>query len=104
GMPPAARRPSNGGRTTRTPTGRDLAALLDTGISALGQQLSQRPLSAPVSIVDESLVPIESLLYRGRAALDRAVALRNELRGASRTPSSEELGELYDLLDLATTE
>ena len=104
GMPPAPRRPSNGGRTTRTPTGRDLAALLDTGITALGQQLSQRPLSAPVPIVDESLVPIESLLYRGRAALDRAVALRNELRGAARSPSSEELAELYDLLELATTE
>lgn len=104
GVPPAPRRRSNGARTTRTPTGRDLAALLDTGISALGQQLSQRPLSAPVPIVDESLVPIESLLYRGRAALDRALALRNELRGTSRTPSSEELGELYDLLELAATE
>ena len=104
GLPAPPRRPSNGARTTRTPTGRDLAALLDTGISALGQQLSQRPLSAPVPIVDESLVPIETLLYRGRAALDRAVALRNELRGAARAPSGEELAELYDLLELATTE
>ncbi|HEX8851730.1 MAG TPA: hypothetical protein VF761_19540 [Gemmatimonadaceae bacterium] len=103
-VPAAPRRPSNGARSTRTPTGRDLAALLDTGISALGQQLSQRPLSAPVPIVDESLIPIETLLYRGRAALDRAVALRNELRGAARAPSGEELAELYDLLELATTE
>lgn len=93
----------NGARA-RTPTGRDLAALLDAGISGLGQQLSQRPLSQPVPIVDEVLVPIETLVYRGRAALDRARDLRNHLRGASRTPSGDELAELYDLLDLATTE
>ncbi|HEX2781260.1 MAG TPA: Hpt domain-containing protein [Gemmatimonadaceae bacterium] len=105
GLPPAPpRRPSNGARTTRTPTGRDLAALLDTGINALGRQLSQRPLSAAVPIVDESLVPIETLLYRGRAALDRAIALRNELRGGARNPSGDELAELYDLLELAATE
>jgi hypothetical protein len=99
--PPRA--PANGSRS-RTPTGRDLAALLDAGISGLGQQLTQRPLSQPVPIVDEVLVPIDTLVYRGRAALDRARELRNELRGAGRSPSGDELSELYDLLELATTE
>ena len=103
-VPGVGRRTPNGGRSTRTPTGRDLAALLDTGISALGSQLSQRPLSAAVPIIDEQLVPIETLLFRGRAALDRARALRNELRNASRQPSPDELSELYDLLELAASE
>jgi hypothetical protein len=102
-VPGVGRRTPNG-RTTRTPTGRDLAALLDTGISALGSQLTQRPLSAAVPIVDEQLVPIESLLLRGRAALDRARTLRNELRDSSRDPSPDELAELYDLLELAASE
>jgi hypothetical protein len=104
-VPQAAppRVPANGMRA-RTPTGRDLAAILDAGISGLGQQLSQRPLSQPVPIVDEVLVPIEMLFYRGRAALDRALELRNQMRGAGRGPSGDELAELYDLLDLATTE
>jgi hypothetical protein len=57
-----------------------------------------------VPIVDEHLVPIETLLLRGRAALDRARTLRNELRGASRDPSPDELAELYDLLELAASE
>jgi len=103
-VPGVGRRTPNGGRSTRTPTGRDLAALLDSGINALGAQLTQRPLSKAVPIVDEHLVPIETLLFRGRAALDRARALRNELRDASRTPSADELSELYDLLELAASE
>jgi len=103
-VPGVGRPTPNGGRSTRTPTGRDLAALLDTGISALGAQLSQRPLSKAVPIIDEHLVPIETLLFRGRAALDRARSLRNELRDAARSPSPDELSELYDLLELAASE
>ena len=103
-VPGVGRPTPNGGRSTRTPTGRDLAALLDTGINALGAQLTQRPLSKAVPIIDESLVPIETLLFRGRAALDRARTLRNELRDAARTPSPDELAELYDLLELAASE
>lgn len=103
-VPGVGRPTPNGGRSARTPTGRSLAALLDSGINALGAQLSQRPLSAAVPIVDENLIPIETLLLRGRAALDRARGLRNELRDASRHPSADELSELYDLLELAASE
>lgn len=104
--PPAARsamQPAPNGGHSRTPTGRDLAALLGAGIRGLGQ-LAQRPLSQPVEIVDEALVPIDALVYRGRAALDRALELRNSLRGTNRAPSADELSELYDLLELATTD
>ncbi|HVE79721.1 MAG TPA: hypothetical protein VNA89_12690, partial [Gemmatimonadaceae bacterium] len=80
-----------------------LHAILDSGIARLGA-LAVTPLSEPAEIVDETLVPIETLLYRGRAALDRARELRDQLRAAGRAPAPEALDELYDLLELATTE
>ena len=89
---------------SRTPSGRQLHSLLATGIAGLGD-LATTPLSEPVLIIDETLVPIETLLYRGRAALDRARQLRDELRTrGGGPPDREALDELYDLLELATTE
>ena len=101
--PAPAPRAANGART-RTPSGRNLAALLDSGIASLGQQLSARPLSNPVPIVDEALVPIETLLYRGRAALDRMLAVRNDVRAANRPASPDEMSELLDLIELAAAD
>jgi hypothetical protein len=75
------------------------AALIDSTIAAL-DALSATPFSAPVPIPEDSIVPIESLLYRGRAALERAVEIRDRLRAA---PGSDPtaLEELFDLLELA---
>ncbi len=50
---------------------------------------------------EQGVVPIESLLYRGEAALARARAVRDSLRRAEQ-PAPDSLAELYDLLDLAT--
>ena len=50
-----------------------------------------------------AIVPVEALLYRGQAALDRARALRDELRSRGST-DPDALHELYDLLDLARAE
>ena len=51
-------------------------------------------------------VSIETLLYRGRAALDRAREVRDVMRaapdGAAADP--ELLAELFDLLDLAAAD
>ncbi|MGQ0539117.1 MAG: hypothetical protein ACT4R6_09250, partial [Gemmatimonadaceae bacterium] len=68
--------------------------------------LSRAPLVEPASLGDEDVVPIESLLYRGRAALDRALAVRDEvLRGrAGGTSTEAALAELFDLLELARRE
>ena len=55
------------------------------------------------------IVPIESLLFRGRSALSRARQVRDELkahwnRGSLAEPSAHALfEELSDLLDLAVT-
>ena len=87
-----------------TPTGRELQALLQSSIVGLGG-LETRPLSEPVPIVaTDGLVPIEALLYQGRGALDRARAIRDELRRAGGAPDREQLDELFDLLDLVTLE
>jgi chemotaxis protein histidine kinase CheA len=83
----------------RTPTGRELRDYLQTGIAGFGA-LEATPLSNPALIPDETIVPIEQLLYRGKAALSRARELRDEMLGA-RVPQRETIEELFDLLDLA---
>jgi chemotaxis protein histidine kinase CheA len=83
------------------PTGAGLASLLELGIASV-EELAERPLSAPVP-VEETLVPIESLIYRGEAAWRRALELRDDLRRQP-SPPRESLEELYDLLDLVTDE
>ena len=93
-------------RASSTPTGKELRALLQTGIAGF-QPLSQAPLSEPASLGDDDIVPIESLLYRGRAALDRALAVRDEMQRVSQsgaTPDAAALAELFDLLELARRE
>lgn len=91
------------GARAPTPTGRELHDLLQTGIAGI-DMLRDRPLSQPVDVIDDSVVPIETLLYRGRAALERAREVRDGLRAAPGSPDPDALEELYDLLDLATTD
>lgn len=83
------------------PVGAGLASLLEMGIASV-EELAERPLSAPVPL-EETLVPIESLVYRGEAAWRRALELRDDLRKHA-APPREALEELYDLLDLVTDE
>ena len=114
----AARPTPAGGRANRdrqpTPTGRELHALLETGIAGFGM-LEQQPLSEPAPVAEEmDVVPIESLLYRGRSALARARELRETLRaslgenngGGAGVAALDQaaLDELLDLLDLAAAE
>jgi chemotaxis protein histidine kinase CheA len=85
----------------RTP-GR-VAALLDSAVFAI-ESLSGQPLAAAVEIPEDALVPIGSLLYRGRAALDRALELRDEMRQPDGSANKAALDELFELIDLARTE
>jgi chemotaxis protein histidine kinase CheA len=88
---------------SRTPSGDSLKGMLQHGIARIGE-LHTTPLSEPVPVVDESLVPIDALLYRGRAALDRARAITAEIRAQQVSPSPDTIAELSDLLHLAGTE
>lgn len=79
------------------------AALIDSSIAAL-DALNQQPFLEPVPLPEDELIPIDTLLYRGRAALDRAIEIRDEMRGHTGGPSREALNELFDLLELARAE
>ena len=61
-------------------------------------------MSPPAALDDERIVPIDELLYRGRAALERAAALRAELLYIDTTPPREVVEELFDLIELALAE
>ena len=79
------------------------AALIDTSIAAL-DALTSKPFAEPRALPEDTVVPIETLLYRGRAALDRAVELRDEMRRRGPTSNPDALDELFDLLELARAE
>lgn len=89
-------------RPPATPTGRELQDLLQVGIAGF-QSLDDEPLSVPARLDEDDIVPIESLLYRGQAALSRAIEARDEMRARGHTDDAT-LQEIFDLLDLAQAE
>ncbi|HET6701803.1 MAG TPA: Hpt domain-containing protein [Gemmatimonadaceae bacterium] len=97
---PAAASAAPSRSRSATPTGQELKDFLDRGIETLGR-LEDKPLREPTPLPDEAVVPIQDLLYRGRAAVERARTLRDELRRRGGSPSQDVIDELYDLLDLA---
>jgi len=100
---PAAAAMAAAASTMAPSTGQNLGALLDSGISKLGA-LRSAPLSAPVAIPEQPPVPIDVLLYRGRAAIERCLEIRDQVRSVGGPVDAETLGELFDLLDLALTD
>ena len=75
------------------------ASSLDATIASFESLASER--MAEPKVVDTDTVPVDALLYRGRAALDRAVEIRDAIRRAGGPPPPEMLEELYDLVELA---
>lgn len=86
----------------RTPArGQNLHSLISEGLAGFaGMELESPPATLPAA---GALVPIESLLYSGRAALARAREIRAAQAAAAREPTPEELDELMDLMELATS-
>ena len=56
-----------------------------------------------MEIAEQPPVPIDVLLYRGRAAIERCVEIRDDARRAGGALADDALAELFDLLDLALT-
>jgi hypothetical protein len=80
------------------------ASLIDSSIAAL-DTLNEQPFLEPVPWGnEETIIGIDTLFYRGRTALDRAIELRDEIRAHKGGPSRETLDELFDLLELARAE
>ena len=105
-LPPIAADSPPTRQAERTPapprSGRALRDMLSASLTQLSS-LEDVPLIEPVRADEDAIVPVEALLYRGEAALDRARALRDELRTSGST-DPDALQELYDLLDLARAE
>lgn len=93
--------PSREKQPPQSSRGRALKDLLDASIARLGGS-SDKKRHDHVSA--EGVVPIEHLLFRGRAALDRAREIGARARVQKRVPAEHELHELFDLIDLASTE
>jgi hypothetical protein len=85
-----------------TPRGTSLQDLLQSGIAGL-TPLDTEPFSQPAEI-EYDAVPIDDLLYHGRAAIDRAVELRREINTRGGAPTPQEIEELFALLDLAVAD
>jgi chemotaxis protein histidine kinase CheA len=75
---------------------------LESTIAAF-ESLSNERMAEPAAI-DNDLLPVDALLYRGRAALDRALEIRDAIRKLGVAPPREVLEELYDLVELARYE
>jgi hypothetical protein len=84
-------------------TGAGLSQMLAAGIAGLSA-LDESPLSEPAAIAEDELVPVEDLLYRGRDAIARAMEIRESMLARTGTPESEELAEIFELLDLAVAD
>jgi hypothetical protein len=100
---PVIATPIESGPLAAAPSGAALHELLGAGISGLSS-LADTPLAEPTELEDDGVVPIQDLLYRGRAALRRAAQLGHSFRHSGSTPNAGELAELYDLLELAEAE
>jgi HPt (histidine-containing phosphotransfer) domain-containing protein len=98
---PATSTPATPARSSGAHSGRELHALLGTSITRLAS-LEDVPLAEPSRVDENVIVPVDSILYRGSAALDRAREVRDTMR-AQGGVDEEALSELYDLLELART-
>ncbi|HUQ19769.1 MAG TPA: hypothetical protein VM099_09170 [Gemmatimonadaceae bacterium] len=91
----------SGGEPRYTPArGQDLHALIGATIAQLGG-VAGGTRKTPTHLTPP--VPIESLLYKGRAALDRALEIR-AARAAGHALEPEIVDELLDLVALAVQE
>jgi len=74
--------------------------LLGASIEAL-ESLTARPLAEQVSTGPMVVVPVDTLLYRGRGAIERAAAIREQIKASGGNATPAALDEMYDLIGLA---
>ena len=95
--------PTAPGARRHTPArGHELRALLDTSITQLGAV--SREIGRKTPVPQPAPVAIDTLLYRGRAALHRALEVREEIIAEGASRGQEKIDELLDLVALASTE
>ncbi len=82
--------------------GQELRKLLDTSIIQLGAVSGAVRRKTPAR--PTPAVGIDSLLYRGHAALVRALEVREEIVATGTAQAPDQIEELLDLVALAATE
>ena len=103
-VPMASVSRATGAIVMAAPTGASLQHALESGLSGLAK-LNDQPMAEPAHVEDDDgAVPIQDLLYRGKAALARAIQVGEGIKTGAATPDQDTLAELFDLLELATTE
>ena len=95
----AAARPTPA-NTQTPPKGRELRDVLNSSLAAM-RPLETRNSAPPPS---NDLVPIETLLYRGQRAIERAAEIRRALKKSGTPPTRALVDELVDLVELASSE
>jgi len=91
--------PSREGPPARTPPrGQELRDVLNSSLATM-RGLETRN-SGPQPPATE-LVPIQTLLYRGQSAIDRAAEIRRALKKSGTPPTRALVDELVDLVELA---
>lgn len=86
------------------PAGASLQHALESGLTGLAR-LNDEPMAEPANVdEDDGVVPIQDLLYRGKAALARAIVVSEGIKTGGMHPDQDALTELFDLLELATSE
>ncbi|HET9636621.1 MAG TPA: hypothetical protein VFP26_11895 [Gemmatimonadaceae bacterium] len=98
-QPAASARPTPASSQT-PPKGRELRDVLNSSLATM-RSLETRNSSAQPS---NDLVPIESLLYRGQRAIERAAEIRRALKKSGTPPTRALVDELVDLVELASSE
>jgi chemotaxis protein histidine kinase CheA len=97
---PAPTQPTPPQNTQTPPKGRELRDVLNSSLATM-RSLETRDSSAQPS---NDLVPIESLLYRGQRAIERAAEIRRALKKSGTPPTRALVDELVDLVELASSE
>ncbi|MEO7823748.1 MAG: hypothetical protein ABIS15_09120 [Gemmatimonadaceae bacterium] len=83
------------------PRGQELRDALTSSLATMKSLESRR--SGPHPTAAE-LVPIQSLVYRGQRAVERAAEIRRVLKKSETPPTRALVDELVDLVELATAE
>ena len=86
---------------TRGPRGQELRDALNSSLATMRSLETRRSGPHPAA---GDLVPVQTLLYRGRRAIERAAEIRRALNDGGDTPTRALVDELVDLVELATTE
>lgn len=88
-------------RSSAPPRGQELRDVLNSSLATMRSLEAKRSGPHPTAA---DLVPIQSLVYRGQRAVERAAEIRRVLRKGGAAPTPALVDELVDLVELATAE